>query len=45
MLIVLFVVLVGAGIAQVVIASGHRAPLPGPTSPRQLPTSSPTPSP
>ncbi|MGZ6544543.1 MAG: hypothetical protein ACXVEI_04455 [Actinomycetota bacterium] len=43
-LIVLFVLLVGAGIAQLVIASGHRTPLRGPTSPGQLPSLSPTPS-
>ncbi|MGH2596693.1 MAG: hypothetical protein ACRDH7_12115 [Actinomycetota bacterium] len=44
-LIVLFVLLIGAGIAQLVIASGSGAPLQGPTSPGQLPglTSTPTP--
>jgi hypothetical protein len=39
-LIVLFVLLVGAGIAQLIIASGHHAPLGGPTSPGQLPSRS-----
>jgi hypothetical protein len=39
-LIVLFVLLVGAGIAQFVIASGDGAPLQGPVSPGQLPSSS-----
>lgn len=39
-LIVLFVLLIGAGIAQFVIASGDGAPLQGPTSPGQLPSSS-----
>ena len=44
-LIVLFVLLIGAGIAQLVIASGDSVPLQGPTSPGQLPSlsSSPTP--
>jgi hypothetical protein len=37
-LIVLFALLVGAGIAQFVIASGDGAPLEGPTSPGQLPS-------
>jgi len=37
-LIVLFVLLVGAGIAQLVIASGDGVPLEGPTSPGQLPS-------
>ena len=44
-LIVLFALLVGAGIAQFVIASGDGAPLQGPTSPGQLPSSSLSPSP
>jgi hypothetical protein len=44
-LIVLFVLLIGAGVAQLVIASGSGVPLQGPTSPGQLPSlpSSPTP--
>lgn len=44
-LIVLFVLLIGAGIAQLVIASGGGAPLQGPTSPGQLPSISATPTP
>ena len=44
-LIVLFVLLVGAGIAQLVIASGPAAPLQGPTSPGQMPSLSPAPTP
>jgi hypothetical protein len=44
-LILLFVLLVGAGVAQLVIASGDGAPLVGPTSPGQLPSISPTPTP
>jgi hypothetical protein len=40
MLIVLFVLLIGAGIAQLVIATGDGAPLQGPTSPGQLPSPS-----
>jgi hypothetical protein len=39
-LIVLFMLLIGAGIAQFVIASGDGAPLEGPTSPGQIPSSS-----
>jgi hypothetical protein len=39
-LIVLFSLLIGAGIVQFLIASGDRAPLQGPTSPGQLPTTS-----
>ena len=42
MLIVLLVLLIGAGIAQLVIASGSDIPLQGPTSPGQLPSLSPT---
>lgn len=42
-LIVLFALLVGAGIAQFVIASGDGVPLVGPTSPGQLPSLSPSP--
>ncbi|MEX2275696.1 MAG: hypothetical protein WEA10_09090 [Actinomycetota bacterium] len=37
-LIVLFVVLAAAAISQIVIASGDRAPLPGPREPGDLPT-------
>jgi hypothetical protein len=37
-LIVLFVLLIGAGIAQLLIASGDGARLEGPTSPGQLPS-------
>jgi hypothetical protein len=44
-LILLFVLLVGAGVAQLVIASGDGTPLVGPTSPGQLPSVSLTPSP
>jgi hypothetical protein len=44
-LIVLFVLLIGAGIAQLVIASGGDVPLQGPTSPGQLPSLSSTPTP
>jgi flagellar basal body-associated protein FliL len=44
MIVVLFVLLLAAGIAQIVIAGGDRAPLQGPTSPGQLP-SLPQPSP
>lgn len=44
-LIVLFVLLIGAGIAQLVIASGDGAPLEGPASPGQLPSLSLSPPP
>jgi hypothetical protein len=44
-LIVLFVMLVIAGVAQLTIASSHREPLHGPTSPGQLPSLSAAPSP
>ena len=44
MIIVLFVVITVAAVAQIVIASGDTPPLPGPTSPGQLPTASVTPS-
>ncbi|HYY07345.1 MAG TPA: hypothetical protein VFA25_01945 [Actinomycetota bacterium] len=37
-LIVLFFVLVGATVAQVLIATQERGPYPGPTSPGQLPS-------
>ncbi len=43
MLIVLFVVLVAAGVAQFTIASGDHPTMQGPTSPGQLPSLSPTP--
>jgi hypothetical protein len=43
-IIVLFILLVGAGVAQLVIASGDGAPLVGPTSPGQLPRISASPS-
>lgn len=39
-LIVLFALLIGAGIAQLVIASGDGVPLEGPESPGQLPSPS-----
>jgi hypothetical protein len=39
-LIVLFALLIGAGVAQLVIASGNGTPLEGPTSPGQLPSPS-----
>jgi hypothetical protein len=45
MIVVLFVLLLGAGIAQILIASGDGEPLQGPTSPGQLPTLVPSPSP
>lgn len=38
MIIILFVAITVAAVAQIVIASGDRAPLPGPTSPGQLPS-------
>jgi hypothetical protein len=38
MIIVLFVLITVAAVAQIVIASGDRSPLPGPASPGQLPT-------
>jgi len=45
-IVVLFVLIGAAAIYQVVIASGDTPPLPGPTSPGQLPSrSSPAPSP
>jgi hypothetical protein len=37
-IIVLFVLITIAAIAQLTIASGDRPPLPGPTSPGQLPS-------
>lgn len=39
-LIVLFALLIGAAITQLVIASGDGSPLEGPTSPGQLPSPS-----
>jgi hypothetical protein len=45
MIIVLFVLLLAAGIAQLVIASGDHPTLQGPTSPGQLPSLSLTPTP
>jgi hypothetical protein len=42
-LVVLFVVIVIAAIAQFVIATGDRPALPGPTSPGQLPSASASP--
>ena len=43
MIIVLFVAITVAAVAQIVIASGDSPPLPGPTSPGQLPSVSPSP--
>jgi hypothetical protein len=37
-IILLFVLLIGAGIAQLVIASGDGTPFEGPASPGQLPS-------
>ena len=45
MIVVLLVVLAGAAIAQLVIASGDRLPYEGPTSPGQLPSAASAPSP
>ncbi|MGH2539858.1 MAG: hypothetical protein ACRDGK_05010 [Actinomycetota bacterium] len=43
MIVVLFVLIVSAAVAQLVIASGDAdRPLPGPASPGQLPSASPT---
>lgn len=36
-IVVLFVVITVAAVVQIVIAGGDRPPLPGPTSPGQLP--------
>ena len=44
MIIVLFVLITVAAVAQIVIASGDSQPLPGPTSPGQLPSTSVSPS-
>ena len=41
-LIVLFSALVGAGIWQLLIATEPRGPFPGPTSPGELPSLSPS---
>ena len=45
MLVVLFVVIGVAALAQFAISSGGDEPLPGPASPGQLPSVSPVPSP
>ena len=44
-IVILFGIITAAAIAQIVIASGDKPPLPGPTSPGQLPTTSVTSSP
>jgi hypothetical protein len=44
-IVILFGVIAIAGIAQIVLASGDKAPLPGPTSPGQLPSLAVSPSP
>jgi hypothetical protein len=41
-IVALFVLLLAAGVAQLVIASRDRSPLKGPTSPGQLPVTGPT---
>lgn len=41
-LIVLFSLLVGAAVWQVLIAGRDQGPFPGPTSPGELPSASPT---
>jgi hypothetical protein len=41
-LVVLFALLVATAIVQLVIASGDRQPLPGPTSVGELPSPTPT---
>ena len=38
MIVVLFALIAGAAIYQIVLASGDKAPLPGPQSPEQLPS-------
>jgi hypothetical protein len=43
MIVVLFLLITMAAVAQIVIASRDREPLTGPTSPGQLPSVSPTP--
>jgi len=45
MIVVLFLLLAGAAVAQLVIASGDRPAYQGPASPGQLPSLSPSPSP
>jgi hypothetical protein len=45
MIVVLFLLLLGAGIAQIVLATGDGGPLQGPTSPGQLPSTAVSPSP
>jgi hypothetical protein len=42
MIIVLFLIITVAAVAQIVIASGDGPVLPGPMSPGEIPTSSPT---
>ncbi|MEX1263777.1 MAG: hypothetical protein WEE66_07555 [Actinomycetota bacterium] len=44
MIIVLFALIGAAAVAQFVIAGGGSDPLPGPSSPGQLPSTTPTPS-
>ena len=44
-IVILFVVITIAAVAQIVIASGNKPSLPGPTSPGQLPSRSVSPSP
>jgi hypothetical protein len=43
MIIILFGLIAAATVAQIVLASGGTPPLPGPTSPGQLPSVSATP--
>jgi hypothetical protein len=45
MIVVLFALIVGAAIYQISLASRDRAPLPGPVSPNELPSTSPSASP
>lgn len=42
MIVVLFVLIGAAAVAQIVIVGGDHAPLPGPASPGELPSSSAT---
>jgi hypothetical protein len=44
-IVVLFVLITVAAVVQIVIAAGDRTPLPGPTSPGQLPSAASTASP
>jgi hypothetical protein len=44
MIVVLFALIAGAAIYQIALASRDQAPLPGPSSPQQLPSLSPSPS-